>query len=68
MKSKMNTARIQKEAKNYVKDGSFLLEGSHDRFLYERTTRTAKPKSNSSSGGGSSSRGSSSGGRGGGRF
>ncbi len=62
MIANMNTARTKHEAASYVKQGSFILGQSHDRFLYENTTRTPIPKK-SSSGGGSSR-----GGRGGGRF
>ncbi len=61
MIAKMNTARKKNEAASYVRQGSFILGQSHDRFLYENTTRTAIPKK-------SSSGGSSSGGRGGGKF
>ncbi len=42
MVSKMNTARKKKEAASYVRQGSFYLAQSHDRFMYENTTRTAK--------------------------
>ena len=68
MRSKMNTAKMQKSAANYLKDGSFRLRQRSDMFLYSRVTRTARPK-NTSSGGGSSvhrsSGGISHGGRGG---
>lgn len=68
MRSKMNTAKLQKSAANYLKDGSFRLRQRSDMFLYSRVTRTARPK-NTSSGGGSSvhrsSGGISHGGRGG---
>ncbi len=42
MKSNMNTARIKKEATNYVKEGSFTLSQNFDRFLYENTVATEK--------------------------
>ena len=68
MRSKMNTAKMQKSAANYLKEGSFRLRQRSDMFLYSRVTRTARPK-NTSSGGGSSvhrsSGGISHGGRGG---
>ncbi len=44
MKSKMNTARIKKEAGNYVKEGSFYLAQNFDRFLFEETVKTPKSK------------------------
>ncbi len=62
MKRKMNTAVKPRAAANYVRPGSFDLTHSADRFLYQTTTKTPRPKSNSSSGGGSNSRGSSFGG------
>ena len=68
MRSKMNTAKMQKSAANYLKDGSFRLRQRSDMYLYSRVSRTARPK-NTSSGGGSSvhrsSGGISHGGRGG---
>ncbi len=65
---RMNTARIKTHAADYVRQGSFTLSQNYDNFLYENTTRTARPKSNSNSGGRGGGGGSSSGGRGGGRF
>jgi uncharacterized protein len=69
MRSRMNTAKLQKNAANYLKAGSFRLRQHSDMFLYSRVTRTAKPKNNTSGGGGSSvhrsSGGVSHGGRGG---
>ncbi len=62
----MNTARKQREASVYTRPGSFNITRSYDRFLFEHTTRTAKPKassSKSSGGGGGSSRGGRSGGK-----
>lgn len=55
MKSKMNTARPQLQAREYVKKGSFVLTNQQDLYLYSNTTKTAIPKSSSSSGGGRSS-------------
>ena len=68
MRSKMNTAKLQKSAANYLKEGSFRLRQRSDMFLYSRVTRTARPKNNTSGGGSSvhrSSGGISHGGRGG---
>ena len=68
MRSGMNTAKLQKSAANYLKDGSFRLRQRSDMFLYSRVTRTARPKNNTSGGGSSvhrSSGGVSHGGRGG---
>lgn len=68
MRSRMNTAKLQKSAANYLKDGSFRLRQRSDMFLYSRVTRTARPKNNTSGGGSSvhrSSGGVSHGGRGG---
>ena len=50
MRSQMNTAKLQKNAANYLKDGSFHLRRRSDMFLYSRVTRTARPKSNTSGG------------------
>lgn len=57
MKYKMNNARPQKLAHEYIKSGSFNLKLSRDLYLYSNTTRTLRSNS-SSSGGGSRSRGS----------
>lgn len=68
MRSRMNTAKLQNSAANYLKDGSFRLRQRSDMFLYSRVTRTARPKNNTSGGGSSvrrSSGGVSHGGRGG---
>ena len=68
MRSQMNTAKLQKSAVNYLKDGSFHLRRRSDMFLYSRVSRRAKPKENTSGGGSSvhrSSGGVSHGGRGG---
>ena len=59
MKSGMKTARPQRGAQSYVKDGSFKLTKQRDMFLYSNTSRTRKQSS--SSGGGSSTHRSSSG-------
>ena len=68
MRGTMNTAKLQKNAANYLKDGSFRLRRRTDMFLYSRVSRRAKPKNNTSGGGSSvhrSSGGISHGGRGG---
>lgn len=66
MRSKMNTAKYQSNAVDYLKDGSYHLHHRSDVYLYSRVTKTPKPKNN---GGGSSvhrsSGGMSHGGRGG---
>lgn len=69
MRSQMNTAKLQKSAANYLKDGSFHLRRRSDMFLYSRVSRRARPKDNptSRSGGGSSVHRSSGGVRHGGR-
>ncbi|MCR5635971.1 MAG: TPM domain-containing protein [Clostridiales bacterium] len=69
MKGKLKSVRMNPDAKNYVRDGSFVLTNQRDMFLYRTVTRTAKPKNSSS--GGSSTHHSSSGashGGGGGKF
>lgn len=53
MKKKMNNARPQKLAHDYIKSGSFNLKVHRDIFLYSQVTRTRKSNSSSSSGGGS---------------
>ena len=69
MRGRMNTAKMQRDAANYLKNGSFRLRQRSDMFLYSRVSRKAKPKNNTSGGGGSSvhrsSGGISHGGRGG---
>lgn len=73
MRSKLKTAVRQKNANNYVKDGSMNVTESYDQFLYSNVTQTRISSDNdsSSSGGGSSTHSSSSGstfGGGGGKF
>lgn len=48
MRSSMNTAKLQKGAANYMKDGSFHLRQRSDVFLYSRVTRVPRPKNNGS--------------------
>lgn len=50
MAAKMKTVRVQKEASDYVRPGSFHLTNSRDIFLYSHVHRIPKPKSNSSGG------------------
>ena len=61
MRSQMNTAKAQKHAVGYIKDGSYHQTEHLDLFLYSRVTKTPKPQNN----GGSRSGGGSRGGRGG---
>ncbi len=70
MKSGMNTAKPRPAAREYVKQGSFVLTSQQDLYLYSNTTKTAIPKSSSSSssGGGGRSSGSRGGGGRGGKF
>lgn len=68
MRSRMNTAKKQQSASDYLKEGSFQLRQCSDMYLYSRVTKTPRPKNNSSGGGSSvhrSSGGISHGGRGG---
>ena len=69
MRSKMNTARLQNGAVDYLKDGSFHLRQRSDMFLYSRVTKTRRQQNTtrSSMGGGSSVHRSSGGVRHGGR-
>lgn len=55
MRSKMNTAKLQSGAVDYLKDGSFRMRQRSDMFLYSRVSRTARPKNNTHHGGGGSS-------------
>ena len=54
-KSQMKTAKLAREADNYVPEGGFNLTGQTDRFLYRTTTRVKIERSSSGGGGGSSS-------------
>jgi uncharacterized protein len=65
MRSRMNTAKLQKGAVDYLKNDSFRMRQRSDMFLYSRVSRRARPKQNS--GGGSSVHRSSGGARHGGR-
>ena len=44
MKSQLNSVSMRDDANAYMAPGSLVLTHSTERFLYERTTRTAKPK------------------------
>lgn len=55
MRSKMNTAKLQSGAVNYLKDGSFHLRQRSDMFLYSRVSRTRRQQNTTRSGGGGSS-------------
>ena len=66
MKGQLKTVRMQKTARGYIRDNSFILTKEKDRFLYRNVTRRPRPKDNGSSGGGRSSGGSRGGG--GGKF
>lgn len=57
MRSMMKSARPQRSAVSYLREGSYHLTQCADLYLYSHTTRTAKPKNNSSGGTGGSSRG-----------
>lgn len=63
MRSQMNTAKQQKHAVGYMKDGSYHLRTCRDLYLYSRVTKTPKPQNNGGSRGGGSSVHRSSGGR-----
>lgn len=56
MKSKLKSVRPQKNASNYVRNGSFMLTKDLDLYLYRTITRIKRAETNSgsrSSGGGS---------------
>lgn len=67
MRSRMNTARLQSGAVDYLKDGSFHLRQRSDMFLYSRVSKTRRQQNTTHSGGGSSVHRSSGGVRHGGR-
>ena len=46
MKSQLKSVRSQDSASNYLTEGSLNLTCSTDRFLYQNTTRTPRPKTN----------------------
>lgn len=57
MRSKMNTARAQVGAGNYMTDGSFDLYRCRDIYLYSHTSRIRKAENNGSHRGGGGHRG-----------
>lgn len=63
MRSRMNTAKFQKNAGNYLINGSYHLNVRRDMFLYSRVSKTPRQQSNSGGHGGGSSVHRSSGGR-----
>ena len=68
MKSKLKSVAMQKNAREYIREGSFNLRKSRDLYLYSTVTRVARPKNTSSGsrGGLGGSRGGFGGSRGGG--
>ena len=70
MRARMNTARRQAMAGQYVQQGSFRLTEQRDIYLYSHTSRIRRPQQNNSGGGSSVHMGSSgtSHGGGGGKF
>lgn len=52
MKGQLKSVRPQAGADSYVLQGSLELRQCTDMFLYQNTTRTAKPQNNNRSGGG----------------
>jgi uncharacterized protein len=46
MRSQLKSVHKRNDAHDYLGTGSMNLRLSTDRFLYENTTRTPKPKSN----------------------
>ena len=46
LKGQLKSVQSQSDAQNYLSAGSLQLHLSTDRFLYENTTRTPRPKSN----------------------
>jgi uncharacterized protein len=43
MRSKLKSVRRKGAAREYIRDGSFVLRASDDRFLYQHVTRTYNP-------------------------
>ena len=71
MRFRMNTAKPNKTATEYIKKDSFSLTSEKDIFMYSSVTKTARPKDDDVSAGGSTTHTSSSGsthGGGGGSF
>lgn len=49
----MNNVRQQNGARNYMVDGSFVLQEKSDRFMYSHTSRVRIQSNNGNGGGGS---------------
>ncbi len=47
MKAKMDTAQKQRAAANYIRENSFELTQSDDKYLYQNTTRSPRAKNDS---------------------
>ena len=45
--SKNKSVRMQKNATVYTRNGSFMLTGQYDNFLYKNLEKTPKPKNDS---------------------
>lgn len=45
--SKNKSVRMQRNATIYTRDGSFMLTGQYDNFLYKNLQKTPKPKNDS---------------------
>lgn len=54
MRSRMNTARPQRDAASYVGNGSVQITQHRDRFLYSQVRKVRKQQNSSGGGGGSS--------------
>lgn len=63
MRSRMNTAKFQKHAGNYLVSGTYRLHTSRDMFLYSQVSKRPRQQNNSGRPGGGSSVHRSSGGR-----
>ena len=46
LKGQLRSVHRQSGASGYLTEGSLVLRIRQDRYLYENTTRTPKPKSN----------------------
>ena len=51
LKRNMKTIAKATTAGNYIIDGSFKIDGQHDKFVNSKVTRVYDPPSSSSSGG-----------------
>ncbi len=48
MRSKMKTARFQRNASSYLRPGSYRLTRNGNHYLYSTITRIPRPQNNSS--------------------